>query len=347
MGLVGRTTNGRPHDPLDVFGDNDVLRDPEYRPHVSCGGKSRPVMLICETTNICNNDCIVCPYGIMRRKKSVMPPALFEKVLADYSDMGGGALSLTPMVGDVFLDKFLVERVRLVRQYPRVTRLSLTTNAAFADRFSDEELAFILAGLDRVQVSVYGLTAEEHAAFTRKDDHDRVVASVRKLFRLRGPKTVVTFGFRVLKKYEDADFKRWIGDNFGVEAPFGATRTYANWGGKMDTGLLLPWDAEWAGPRQNTRQCLLPLVACQVFVNGDVSFCPCCDYDALPDFALGNVTEQSLLDIYNSPRVRRLWNWGAKGNMPDYCNHCTFHMPLDDLPKVKSLFQDPIGFIGG
>lgn len=44
--------------------------------------------------------------------------------------------------------------------------------------------------------------------------------------------------------------------------------------------------AEWNHSKYNTGQCLIPLVALQVFVNGDVSFCPCSDYDGAKDLSL-------------------------------------------------------------
>jgi radical SAM protein with 4Fe4S-binding SPASM domain len=347
MGLVGGRHPGPGHGACNVFQDNLILNDPEFQQYLTVNGRSRPVMLICETTNICNNDCVFCPYGIMDRKKSIMPLALFEKVLADYSEMGGGALSLTPMVGDVFLDKLLPQRIQLIQKHERITRVSITTNATFADRYSDEDLARIVGALDKIHISIYGITPEEHALSARRNDYERVLASIGKVLRVRSPKTLITFGFRVLRKYEDAVYRKWIQDHFQTDVLFGATCSYANWGGRMNDGQALPWDAEWMGPRQNTRQCLLPLIACQVFVNGDVSFCPCCDYDALPEFALGNLQNHSLLDLYNTPRVRRLWNWEEKGNMPDYCKQCTFHLSLDELPKCKSMFLDPIGFMGG
>jgi hypothetical protein len=65
----------------------------------------RPLMLICETTNICNNHCIICAYDHQTRKKQRMQQDVFRRTLEQYVEIGGGPLSLTPMVGDVFLDR--------------------------------------------------------------------------------------------------------------------------------------------------------------------------------------------------------------------------------------------------
>lgn len=304
-------------------------------------------MLICETTNICNNDCIICPYGRMDRKKSIMPLELFEKVLSDYSAMGGGALSLTPMVGDVFLDKFLPQRIDLVNKYESITKLSVTSNGTFADRFGRTELAYILNHLDRIHISIYGLDSEEHRLMTQKDDYERVLGSIRAIIENCTDKAKIAFGFRILKTYGDAQVRRWITDNFHADIPFGQTRRYANWGGTLNTMVPLPFDAEWSEVKRNTTACLMPLAACQVYVNGDVSFCHCCDYNAAREFALGNVAEHSLIDILNGTRAYELWASQSTGDMPAYCQNCSFHLPLDNLHQHEYVFQDPIRFIGG
>jgi hypothetical protein len=43
----------------------------------------------------------------------------------------------------------------------------------------------------------------------------------------------------------------------------------------------------------STTRCFVPLLALQVFANGDVYFCHRCDYNATREFAPGNVREPS------------------------------------------------------
>ena len=74
-------------------------------------------MLACETVNICTNSCIICPYEKMTREKATMSIEMFEKVLHDYSEIGGGCLTLTPKSGEVFLDNQLEERLLLLDKY--------------------------------------------------------------------------------------------------------------------------------------------------------------------------------------------------------------------------------------
>jgi len=80
-------------------------------------------MLNCETVNICTNNCIICPYSKMKREKTIMSQKIFEKVLHDYSEIGGGYLTLTPKNGEFFLDNLLPGRLSALDNYPKVRRL--------------------------------------------------------------------------------------------------------------------------------------------------------------------------------------------------------------------------------
>lgn len=340
----------RPTTPLvrsNVFAAHQILCKPEYEKHLFFSGKSRPIMITCETVNICNNDCIICAYGQQKRKQSIMSMEVFDKVLTDYSAMGGGIISLTPMVGDIFLDKNLLERIKRIEQYPNLTKISVTTNATLADRFREDDLRFILDRVHRMHISIYGLDQQEHALLTRRDDHDRALDSIRLMLRVCQQPEKVAFGFRSLRKYTPEQYQAWMIKTFGHEVAYTQISSYSNWGGLFDSRQPLPMQAEWNHSKHNTEQCLIPLVALQVFVNGDVSFCPCSDYDGVKDLSLGNIMEKPLLDLYNSDRCRALWDFEVGANMPRFCRNCSFHQPLKSLAFAEYIFDDPIRFIGG
>ena len=178
---------------------------------------SRPVMVICETVNICSNDCIICPYGTMTRKKEVMSLELFEKLLQDYSAMGGGKLSLTPKTGDIFFDTQLLKRLDLIKKYPKITGISVTTNAIASDRFTDRELRDIISSFERVHISVYGLDPEEYSLMTRRDTYQRMVDNIRRILAISPRSGTITLGFRLLRERSPAEIYAWLLKNFPEE----------------------------------------------------------------------------------------------------------------------------------
>jgi radical SAM protein with 4Fe4S-binding SPASM domain len=329
----------------NAFQHQKIIDIEKYKKYLHYQNISRPVMLLCETINICNNDCIICAHDIMRRKKTIMPLELFERVLIEYAKVGGGALSLTPVVGEVFLDKYLVERFRLIKKYEKINRVSFSTNAVVSDRFSDEELSFIIERTERIYISVYGLDEVEYRIMTKRNSYDRLVKNVKRLLQLVDNPNKIRFGFRCLKIHSENEIKTWILSNFCAEIGFDHMRTYNNWGDILDTTKPLPFDGEWKKVQENKSQCLIPLIAYQVFADGNVSFCPCCDFDCNDELHIGNIKDNSLANIYNSQKTQDLWNFKEK--MPAFCRKCSFHIPLDDLTKFEFIFENPYPLIGG
>ena len=76
------------------------------------GRNCRPLYLRIETVNICNNRCIICAYPNQTRHEEVMTMEVFKKAVEDYVNLGGGYLSLTPLVGEVLLDPYLIDRLK-------------------------------------------------------------------------------------------------------------------------------------------------------------------------------------------------------------------------------------------
>jgi hypothetical protein len=224
-------------------------------------GLFRPAMLTVETVNICNNKCIVCPYTVQTRARKTMPMALFGRIVDEYVSVGGGPISLTPMVGEVFLDRFLPERLALLRSTPEITTISATTNATMARRYGDAQLTGVLDSLGRVLVSVYGLDRDEYRTMVLRDDYDLMVTQLVRIAALGKPGTV-NLGLRLLKHRTDDEVAAWASevarrasvDRINVH---NNTSEFFNWN-HFDVAQPLPHDATWAPVVMNKHQCLVP-----------------------------------------------------------------------------------------
>lgn len=302
---------------------------------------SRPACIIIETVNYCNHNCIFCPNELMTRERSVMTMKVFEKAISDYLEMGGGHLSLTPMIGDVFLDPLLIQRLEYLQKFSDRITLSITTNGVFADKFTDDELSFILGNFKRIQISIYGLSKQEYMLITKKETYSRFLSSIKKVIAF-SPPDVVTLGFRLVNSRDDIELISWITDNLGVIIPYSSTIQYNNWSCN-ELNFELPGDAIWCNQNAGSLPCILPLISIQVFVNGDVSMCACADYDSSPDLKIGSIINESLESMYNSEKVRTFFfkPWIA----PDFCKKCSFYRSLDDLNQ--EWVDNPITIIGG
>jgi MoaA/NifB/PqqE/SkfB family radical SAM enzyme len=308
------------------------------------GGSYRPLTMQCETVNTCNNLCVICPYPHETRARTVMPMPLFERVLADYSAMGGGYLSLTPVTGDVLLDRHLLQRLDLIAKYPRITEVGVTTNAVMLDRYGENEARRIVRAFSKLQLSIYGLDEGEYAAMTQRHTYARAIRSIRRILAMRTEG--VYLSFRLLKPRTRREIARWVAETLAPPAPVEMLPPmigggYGNFG-TMDTSTALPLGASWARlSRAHDAQCLVPLLALLVSVTGRVSFCACVGaLDQTEELTLGTVGEQTLLELYNSPKARALWDWEANG-VPRPCARCTLHIPIDAVRRSPSILQDP------
>jgi radical SAM protein with 4Fe4S-binding SPASM domain len=219
------------------------------------------------------------------------------------------------------------------------------TNAIVSDAFNDSELKFILEKFERIHISIYGLDSEEYQTMTRRSYYPRMLNSVKRIIKLSEGKQNIFIGFRFLKNHTIEDIKIWIQQNFESEIPFNFTNSYSNWGNAIETSKKLPFDGLWLPTPENKEQCLIPLFAFQIFSNGDISFCPCPDYNGVVDLKLGNIAKNNLCDIYNSRKCQELWNFNT--HIPDFCKKCSFFKPLSELPHYENAINNPLELIGG
>lgn len=328
------------HEIMRVTGLSSSIAD-----YIGFNGRYRPAMLICETVNICNNNCIVCAYSYMKRTKTTMSCDLFDKVLKSYSEMGGGCLSLTPVVGDVLLDKYLIDRIKIARKYENITSISFTTNAIMAGDLPVSSIKYITNNVNKIMISIYGIDQEEYKLMTRTDNYHKMVDGVNRILSSVEDCSKIELGFRLLKNRSDHDFDNWIINNLkSKNIKHHKVTKYANWN-ILDTSTKLPFDAEWLDNKFVIDHCLIPVIALQVFSNGDISYCPCDDYDRVPEFHLGNIVNMSLLDMCNSEKYHKLIDLNSA--VPRYCRKCTFHMPMSSINEHKHALNDPVSFIGG
>jgi hypothetical protein len=312
------------------------------------GGRARPLMLICETINVCNSRCVFCAYEIQSRPKGIMDVDLFSRVVDEYTDMGGGCLSLTPMVGDVLLDYQLPRRIEILSQRRDVISPSFTTNLYALGHRTDEEVRQMLGCLDVLHISCYGLTAEENETITQKRLHATFLAQMRRLLALHDEVggARLRIGFRLLEERTLEELRDFQIESYGrALAVSSASNTYNNWGNAMKGEL--PGSAHYAPARDNTTPCLQLAVALMVFWDGRVSACSCCDYDASRELVVGDLARETLLDAFNGPLSRALWQAHEAGRLPEVCRLCTFHLPLRALASDHIVLRDVQAFIGG
>jgi hypothetical protein len=135
-------------------------------------------------------------------------------------------------------------------------------------------------------------------------------------------KALIIFGFRFLINHSQTEIEQWIFNNFKKSIPFEYTLEYSNWGGQMNMNTPLPYDGKWIPVQDQIKKipCHFPLASTKVFLNGDVNFCLCIDYNNdIAENLIGNIKHEKLIDIYNGVKAKSLWKNGFSK-----CEICTF-----------------------
>ena len=316
---------------LDVIPYTDLAKN--RRPLEDQLPLAMPLSLHIEVTGVCNFHCKSCCQYLPEYKdragaKDFMSMSLYEKIMRDVKEMGQlKALKLFGY-GEPMLHPDLPAMVAMAK------RMSVTERVEFASNCSrlTETVArnLIVARLDYLRVSIYGMDQQQHDDFTgRKYSIDAIRENVARLRRLRdadGSK----YPFIYVKIFEggspdeEAEFHAKydaIADQTEVECLHNMSGI-----GTERLGIAIP-------ERPDRKICPLPFYQASVGANGDLTIC-CVDNRW--SSKVGNLKDSSLKELWHSPQfneyrrkmltgrrceiescARCTWPWNAPDNLDD------------------------------
>jgi len=313
----------------------------------------RPLYLNIETTNICNARCVFCAYPKMRRPKTVMPQALFEKTIGDYVEMGGGAVSLTPIVGDVLVDPLLTDRMDTLENAREITNVSLVTNGIGWKRLPEPVRRSILVRLDAISISIGGLDDASYKTMFGVDRFRQVRAAIDDMcdLKLRHRLRVeIHLMFRVNREIDDLLTDRRMND-FRAEGvtSISAINRFANWGGMVGKQDLPPGaslvavDTSPDAVRQaKTNPCFVFNLTPEVTATGLVTACGCMNAEAR-ELILGDVRTEHLRDIWQGETRRQLRQAFGTDRLSNICKQCSYYADGDDFIRTPALSHFTVG----
>lgn len=310
FGLVGRLL-------LQRFATRQVAKLREIT-------RQAPLILQIEGTNVCNAVCVFCANSHMQRPKGVMDLPLFEKIVESYAAMGGGPVSLTPVIGDALVDPHLMERLRILRSNPGITQISMTTNAIALERYSDEDVCRLLEASYCIQLSIGGLEAEEYRSLYGVDSFPQVEKAMDRLLRLNATVSdpaEITFAFRTNDRKFMSRHKEKLDGYRRAGAFVSHIWTYANYGGLVKDDPSRNLVVMKTG-RLKAKPCLYASVAMSICWDGTVTACGCADFEGTR-LTIGNAANESLADIWTAQKRHGLIDSFLQGNPPPVCRNCS------------------------
>jgi radical SAM protein with 4Fe4S-binding SPASM domain len=263
-----------------------------------------PTRVHIESTNICNLDCLFCPYGRQKRQKGYIGLDLFKKIIEECK--GHDVRLWLHFLGEPLLNRDLPAMVAIAKAQG-VPQVGFSTNGFFLTHELGEQL--IRAGLDRLECSIDGVDPPSYQHLRRSREFTRVVTNLQGFLQLKKElgteQPVVTIQF--MKTPETVAF---LPQARAFWKPLLQPRDF----------LMTIEDISFAGEMRGVRYhgarppCNWLSNYAVVLWNGDVVTCVS-DYDGTR--VMGNVREQSLTAIWHSPAYEELRRKHVEGRFSE------------------------------
>ncbi|HAX77157.1 MAG TPA: hypothetical protein DCY88_15310 [Cyanobacteria bacterium UBA11372] len=292
-----------------------------------------------EGTNICNAKCTFCAYPQMERPKQTMPIEQFRRIIDEYVAMGGKYVSMTPIVGDPFVDPHIFDRLDDLYRRPQIEGFYFYTNAILMKPdVSDRLMAY--GDKLKVHVSMGGFDRETYKAIMGVDQYDRVRRHIEAFLEIkqrtnspvgftvsvRCPKEKCTGDlWRTIRKYE-------VKGLLTIEWPYFG---FDSWAGKIKEENLKQVGLEPMTKPYKRGACELLYMKPVVLANGKVNACACRDVEA--ELIVGDVNRESLADVWESKKLEEIIQRHEQGDFPDVCKRCTWYISVYNKRRTTVL----------
>jgi len=305
-----------------------------------------PFLLYVDPSSACNFHCKFCPNGHkdifneMGYRRGTLDIQLFYKMIDDLGEFSH-PLKVMRMnkIGEPLLNKRLPEMIAYAKQSRLVEYIDLATNGSLFSR--DLLVSLVDAGLDRINVSLEGMNAEQYKKTARVDfDFETLVEYIRWFYKHKGaceltvkvPKSCIeddqkklfydTFGDYCDRIFIEELSPIW--PNFDVEAHAGVT--FQNAAGQYQQEL------------KEKNVCTYIFYSAVVNADGTVSAC-CPDWSQ--SLVVGNLANDKLKAIWNSEAFYQLRRQHLEGKRRDnrLCGDCGHikYAQVDDIDLYSEI----------
>ena len=300
-----------------------------------------PTFVSVEPANFCQLRCPECPVGIASSPNRLspnrlMPLSIFERVLEQVQ--ANAHTMQFYFQGEPLLNKQLPEMIAMAHQVGLYTIVS--TNAQALNHSTAE--ALVKSGLSRIIVSIDGFSEESYAAYRVGGSLHKALEGLQHLANAKVEfHSRIRIELQVLRLKTNEHEWDWIKKNYkklgATHLVFKTAQLY-----NFEHGHpLMPTNERYSRYRKTadgsyvhknhsplalspyrliaSHPCLRLWSGCVITTSGDIL--PCC-YDKDHRHALGNITTQSLSDIFHSKKANALRRCILKGYLPEMCKNC-------------------------
>lgn len=300
-----------------------------------------PVALHVDVCSACNLRCNFCANhspnynGITPRKYQVMDFELFKKIIDDTAEFPSDIISLRLYnVGEPLLNPKLPEMIAYAKKTGRFKKIDTTTNGIALTHELSERIAE--AGLDFICFSIESLTAEGYVKICNTEiDYDKLVENIKYFYahRKNCKVHIKTMNVAVPTKEEEEKFYDLFSpycDSIWIDS---VTNVWPDFEACKEEDYKFNMYGEQIKPLVC---CTQPFYNLSVNPDGTVTHC---DLDWKNEFIIGDLTKQSLVEVWNSDIVRKTQILHLQGRRKEIsiCSKCTWpdNGCIDDFDEYR------------
>jgi MoaA/NifB/PqqE/SkfB family radical SAM enzyme len=292
-----------------------------------------PQNLIIDIHSFCNARCLICPYPQLKDKLTMgkMTDTLFHRLIDEFADVKAkhpirGHVIFCNM-GEIFIDPEAIRKMDYVRKAG--LKMVLQTNAALLTPERTDRL--LESGFDGpIYISFHGISKAVYENIMGLP-YEKTLANISYLTGKYSRVTIRAYAFQwplgeVLK------VKKYWREQ-GVPVAIGIPNSRANLVGATE-GLPLKYPGPWLKGCKKGE----PLRDMVISFNGQAVIC--CE-DMGRRAVLGDVSDQSLLSVWNGPQAEKVLDylygaaWGKKDGF--LCRGCQFGQSTQFKRFMKNL----------
>lgn len=274
---------------------------------------SFPKVIEIQFHNICNSNCLICPYKDMKYKKTYMTERLFNKFLDEIED--NKQTRIIPYLNnEPFLEKDYIEKLKKIREKCPTTEIEVSTNVSMLNESKVEELIEI--NLTELRLSIFGYSTNTYKKMMPGLDKEKVFENLNIISeKFKNSKTIISIVMiddGTIDEQEFEDMNR-LAQKLGFK--------FERWG-FLDRSKNVSYkkndfyNVNVCGCEQNR-----PIERMHILANGDVIFC-CQDWSH--STVVGNIEENTIKEIWNSDTYNDLREklYKKDYDAPELCKNC-------------------------
>ena len=310
---------------------------------------SVPFIINIDPSDACNFRCKFCPTGdraLMRkvgRPLKVMDLGLYKKIIDDIC-MFDHPIKVLRLYkdGEPLMNPNIVEMIQYAKESKCSDRIDITTNASLLT--PEISKGIVEAGLTRINISVEGVSAKQYADFSNyKINFPRFIDNIKYLYGNRkGCEIIIKTNGDTLDEKEKQDFLDLFGNiadgvfiehimscwpEFDMKDGLVANNEYGIYGQKIEEVSVCPY------------------IFYSFSINSDGK-ASACFLDWSKKLIIGDVTEESVVAIWNSNRLKELQKMMLRKDRKQHavCGECgqMSHGAPDNIDSYADILLNKI-----